>query len=414
MGYVKRSLLAIAALFAILLAPNAVMAQATSADAILGDIYTLAPGPLNLQDNLPADGWPYMRAWVSDRPGGPGYMVSNGIIWEPFIGPAGANGKTIINGGGAPSNGQGTVGDFYIDTTNKLLYGPKVTGGWGSGASLVGPAGANGSNGATGATGATGSTGATGADGKSAYQVALDNGFVGTPLQWLASLHGADGAPGATGATGATGAAGAQGIQGNPGAPGTPGAAGTNGADGAPGATGAAGAPGAAATISVGTVTTGAPGSSATVTNAGTSSAATFNFSIPRGNAGADGAAGVNSFGTPTTRTLSLATAYQATTTTKPTVVTINLTSTAALSLTGGTTNTADVVIGSTNAVASGTGTVICRHANSNTGALTVGLALSTIQTSTCTIALPTGWYFAVRQTAGTVTITSAYDQSVG
>lgn len=35
--------------------------------------------------------------------------------------------------------------------------------------------------------------GATGADGRSAYQVALDNGFVGTEQEWLASLKGADG-----------------------------------------------------------------------------------------------------------------------------------------------------------------------------------------------------------------------------
>lgn len=43
---------------------------------------------------------------------------------------------------------------------------------------------------------------------------------------------------------------------------------------------------GAAATIAVGTVTTGAPGSSAIITNAGTSSAAVFNFTIPRGDTG--------------------------------------------------------------------------------------------------------------------------------
>ena len=49
------------------------------------------------------------------------------------------------------------------------------------------------------------------------------------------------------------------------------------------GATGATGAAGTAATITIGTVTTGAAGSSATVTNVGTSSAAVFDFSIPKG-----------------------------------------------------------------------------------------------------------------------------------
>lgn len=58
------------------------------------------------------------------------------------------------------------------------------------------------------------------------------------------------------------------------------------GATGATGAAGTNGTNGSAATIAVGTVTTGAAGSSATITNVGTSSAATFNFSIPKGDAG--------------------------------------------------------------------------------------------------------------------------------
>lgn len=58
------------------------------------------------------------------------------------------------------------------------------------------------------------------------------------------------------------------------------------------GATGATGSPGAAATIAAGTTTTGAPGTSAIVTNSGTSSAAVFDFTIPRGDVGATGATG--------------------------------------------------------------------------------------------------------------------------
>jgi collagen type VII alpha len=49
---------------------------------------------------------------------------------------------------------------------------------------------------------------------------------------------------------------------------------------------------GQAATIAVGTTTTGAAGSSASVTNSGTSSAAVFNFTVPRGATGATGATG--------------------------------------------------------------------------------------------------------------------------
>jgi len=61
---------------------------------------------------------------------------------------------------------------------------------------------------------------------------------------------------------------------------------------GATGATGPQGPTGTAATISVGSTTTGAAGTSASVTNVGTSSAAVFNFTIPRGDTGATGATG--------------------------------------------------------------------------------------------------------------------------
>lgn len=104
--------------------------------------------------------------------------------------------------------------------------------------------------------------------------------------------------------TGPQGATGEQGPKGDTGPAGADGAQGPAGQDGAQGPQGPAGADGAAATISVGTVTTGEAGTSAAVTNSGTSSAAVFNFTIPRGAkgdkgdkgdtgpAGADGAQG--------------------------------------------------------------------------------------------------------------------------
>lgn len=64
---------------------------------------------------------------------------------------------------------------------------------------------------------------------------------------------------------------------------------GAKGDKGDTGATGSMGPTGAAATIAVGTVTTGAAGSSVAITNAGTSSAAVFNFAIPKGDTGASG-----------------------------------------------------------------------------------------------------------------------------
>jgi hypothetical protein len=59
-------------------------------------------------------------------------------------GTPGADGKTVLNGSGAPSSGLGTNGDFYIDTTADAIYGPKTAGAWGSATSLVGPTGAAG------------------------------------------------------------------------------------------------------------------------------------------------------------------------------------------------------------------------------------------------------------------------------
>lgn len=79
---------------------------------------------------------------------------------------------------------------------------------------------------------------------------------------------------------------------------------------GADGQDGQDGQDGAAATIAVGTTTTGNPGTNASVTNSGTSSAAVFNFVIPRGDTGAagqdgqdgqDGAAATIAVGSTTT-----------------------------------------------------------------------------------------------------------------
>lgn len=93
-----------------------------------------------------------------------------------------------------------------------------------------------------------------GADGKSAYEIAVENGFEGDEAAWLASLKGADGKPGADGTPGANGKDGTTptiGSNGNwylgtedtekpsRGEQGIPGKDGTDGKDGAPGKDGA-------------------------------------------------------------------------------------------------------------------------------------------------------------------------------
>ena len=80
--------------------------------------------------------------------------------------------------------------------------------------------------------------GKDGADGKSAYQIAVDNGYPGTEQAWLASLKGDKGD---------TGEPGAAGEKGEPGEKGDTGAAGKDGRDGTDGAAGRDGANGASA-----------------------------------------------------------------------------------------------------------------------------------------------------------------------
>jgi len=119
--------------------------------------------------------------------------------------------------------------------------------------------------------------------------------------------------------------------------------------------------------------------------------------------------------GTPVTKgALTLATAYQATDNTKPTLVTLSITSTSSISLSGTSNNEGAIWIGSTNAVASGTGTRLAEYKNSLGGGLVVGLTITTAQTQPYSFVLPIGWYYAVRQTVGTgMTVVSAFDQSL-
>jgi len=104
----------------------------------------------------------------------------------------------LRSGSGVPDPGLGVNGDFYLNTDNQDLYGPKMGGSWGTPVSLVGPQG--------------------------------DQGPQGDPgPQGLQGIQGVQGDPGAQGDPGPQGDQGIQGIQGDPG---TPGAAGDPGADG--------------------------------------------------------------------------------------------------------------------------------------------------------------------------------------
>ena len=198
--------------------------------------------------------------------------------------------NTIHAGDGPPPASLGTPGDWYIDTETLALYGPKSSS-WGLGVELAtrtqvsalavgqtvpGPPGEIGPQGPAGPQGAQGIQGPTGEQGP----------------QGIQGLKGDTGNTGPAGPAGATGPAGPQGIQGPQGEQGEQGPAGDTGPQGPAGPqgeagpTGPQGPAGTSATITVGAVTTGAAGSSVVVTNTGTSSAAIFNFTIPKGDQG--------------------------------------------------------------------------------------------------------------------------------
>lgn len=211
--------------------------------------------------------------------GDAGIAGQNGLDGE--TGPAGPKGDQGIQGIVGPQGEKGAKGD------------PGIEGPVGS----IGPQGPKGDVGSTGSQGPIGNTGPQGIQGPLGPQgVKGDKGDVGqdgvtgpigltgaTGAQGPKGDKGDTGSTGPVGLTGPTGSTGATGATGSQGPKGDTGATGSQGIQGAKGDTGSTGSAGAAATIAAGTVTKNAPGTSPTVTNSGTSSAATFNFGLPIG-----------------------------------------------------------------------------------------------------------------------------------
>ncbi|WP_159440724.1 collagen-like protein [Mucilaginibacter sp. OK098] len=62
-------------------------------------------------------------------------------------GATGTTGSTTLSGAGLPASSLGNNGDYYLDKTNYLLYGPKTASEWGIPINLQGPAGPQGPEG---------------------------------------------------------------------------------------------------------------------------------------------------------------------------------------------------------------------------------------------------------------------------
>ena len=108
----------------------------------------------------------------------------------------GSSDMRFLSGEGQPTDVlNAREGDLYIDVTDGKLYQKSATE-WHF---LVDLKGKDGADGKDGKDGADGKDGVNGKDGKSAYEIAVDNGFTGTEQEWLESLKGADGKDGADG-----------------------------------------------------------------------------------------------------------------------------------------------------------------------------------------------------------------------
>ena len=107
-----------------------------------------------------------------------------------------------------------TQGDLYVVSTPEPAHGfvfEEATSSWRDSGPVQGPQGIQGIQ---GGVGPAGPTGADGLDGASAYDVAVENGYTGTEAEWLLSLVGATGADGAQGIQGEPGIQGGAGVQG--------------------------------------------------------------------------------------------------------------------------------------------------------------------------------------------------------
>lgn len=127
-------------------------------------------------------------------------------------GAAGAAGASVLSGIGVPESGIGSNGDFYIDTATHRMYGPKTTGNWpGTSVSLVGPAGSNGTPGSVILSGASAPTSGQGVNGdfflettnSRLYGPKASGAWPGTYL----TLKGSDGVVGSNGKSILNGAA---------------------------------------------------------------------------------------------------------------------------------------------------------------------------------------------------------------
>lgn len=177
------------------------------------DLYEKVSGHWTLRTNIKGQKGDKGDKGDTGDAGAGGAQGIQGIQGTP--GTTGADGKTILTGNSAPSNGAGNNGDVYINRANGDLY-DKVGGVWMFRLNLVGPEGPQGDTGTAGSLIRVGSgvpSDALGVNGD--VYINADEGDLylkaggtyGLPqanLTGAAGSDGDDGAPGADGSPGAT------------------------------------------------------------------------------------------------------------------------------------------------------------------------------------------------------------------
>lgn len=207
------------------LAGNVISSLAAPSNRIITSCVDRKTGTMRYLSNGRCRSTELSVSWNVQGPTGPrGASGEEGS--QGLQGPRGASGEagnTILSGTSAPGDSLGQLGDFFINSSSNLIYGPKTAAGWPNGVSLVGPAGAAGATGATGAPGPAGNDGTAGntlrsGSGTPASSTGSNGDFyIDTSANkihgpksggnWPAgvSLVGPAGSVGATGATGAPG-----------------------------------------------------------------------------------------------------------------------------------------------------------------------------------------------------------------
>ncbi|UEM11981.1 hypothetical protein J4G43_047330 [Bradyrhizobium barranii subsp. barranii] len=149
------------------------------------------------------------------------YGPKSGGVWPAGVsltGPQGPRGNSVLYGSTDPTGANGVDGDFWINTTTHFIFGPKASGAWPAGTSLIGPQGPQGAQGVRGSLWYEGA----GAPGTISGALAEDN-YLNTTngdvytysgTSWgspVGNIRGPQGVPGPQGNQGVPGATGQRG-----------------------------------------------------------------------------------------------------------------------------------------------------------------------------------------------------------